>query len=152
MTSSSSSAALSLTLPPGGFLRGSPLQRDPPDPAHRRALCFAEENDEKQPLTSKEEEERRIAEMGRPVLGEHTKLEIIIEESYEFKVLSASPVAALLPLRLGTLPLGSHSADKRVAMGWQWCRGKARRLLAPRGLTAGLFPRQQSQGMTKGWG
>ncbi|XP_054254392.1 sodium/calcium exchanger 1 isoform X15 [Indicator indicator] len=39
----------------------------------------------KQPLTSKEEEERRIAEMGRPVLGEHTKLEVIIEESYEFK-------------------------------------------------------------------
>uniref|UniRef100_G1NGY4 Sodium/calcium exchanger membrane region domain-containing protein n=1 Tax=Meleagris gallopavo TaxID=9103 RepID=G1NGY4_MELGA len=33
----------------------------------------------------KEEEERRIAEMGRPVLGEHTKLEVIIEESYEFK-------------------------------------------------------------------
>ncbi|KAL8185195.1 UNVERIFIED_CONTAM: Sodium/calcium exchanger 1, partial [Gekko kuhli] len=46
---------------------------------------FAEENDEKQPLTSKEEEERRIAEMGRPILGEHTKLEVIIEESYEFK-------------------------------------------------------------------
>lgn len=39
-----------------------------------------------QPLTSKEEEERRIAEMGRPILGEHTKLEVIIEESYEFKV------------------------------------------------------------------
>lgn len=55
--------------------------------------CFVtEENEEKQPLTSKEEEERRIAEMGRPVLGEHTKLEVIIEESYEFKVqqLSAS--------------------------------------------------------------
>uniref|UniRef100_A0A8D1R4X2 Sodium/calcium exchanger membrane region domain-containing protein n=1 Tax=Sus scrofa TaxID=9823 RepID=A0A8D1R4X2_PIG len=33
----------------------------------------------------KEEEERRIAEMGRPILGEHTKLEVIIEESYEFK-------------------------------------------------------------------
>ncbi|XP_054254387.1 sodium/calcium exchanger 1 isoform X10 [Indicator indicator] len=37
------------------------------------------------PLPLKEEEERRIAEMGRPVLGEHTKLEVIIEESYEFK-------------------------------------------------------------------
>ncbi|XP_042189555.1 sodium/calcium exchanger 1b isoform X2 [Callorhinchus milii] len=37
------------------------------------------------PLTNKEEEEKRIADMGRPVLGEHTKLEIIIEESYEFK-------------------------------------------------------------------
>lgn len=49
-------------------------------------LLFAEQNDETQPLTSKEEEERRIAEMGRPVLGEYIKLEIIIEESYEFKV------------------------------------------------------------------
>ncbi|XP_029450201.1 sodium/calcium exchanger 1 isoform X2 [Rhinatrema bivittatum] len=48
-------------------------------------INIAEENDEKQPLTSKEEEERRIAEMGRPVLGEHIKLEVIIEESYEFK-------------------------------------------------------------------
>lgn len=47
---------------------------------------FTEEYDDKQPLTSKEEEERRIAEMGRPILGEHTKLEVIIEESYEFKV------------------------------------------------------------------
>ncbi|XP_010224333.1 PREDICTED: sodium/calcium exchanger 1 isoform X4 [Tinamus guttatus] len=36
-------------------------------------------------LPLKEEEERRIAEMGRPVLGEHAKLEVIIEESYEFK-------------------------------------------------------------------
>ncbi|KAM8946604.1 sodium/calcium exchanger 1 isoform 5-T5 [Pelodytes ibericus] len=48
-------------------------------------FTITEENEEKQPLTSKEEEERRIAEMGRPVLGEHIKLEIIIEESYEFK-------------------------------------------------------------------
>lgn len=24
--------------------------------------------------------------MGRPVLGEHVKLEVVIEESYEFKV------------------------------------------------------------------
>uniref|UniRef100_A0A3B3H8V3 Solute carrier family 8 member 1a n=1 Tax=Oryzias latipes TaxID=8090 RepID=A0A3B3H8V3_ORYLA len=30
-------------------------------------------------------EERRVAEMGRPVLGEHVRLEVIIEESYEFK-------------------------------------------------------------------
>ncbi|XP_031806260.1 sodium/calcium exchanger 1 isoform X6 [Sarcophilus harrisii] len=46
---------------------------------------FTITEDDKQPLTSKEEEERRIAELGRPILGEHTKLEIIIEESYEFK-------------------------------------------------------------------
>lgn len=37
-------------------------------------------------LTSDEEEAKRIAEMGKPVLGENSKLEIIIEESYEFKV------------------------------------------------------------------
>ncbi|XP_069462963.1 sodium/calcium exchanger 1 isoform X1 [Ambystoma mexicanum] len=48
-------------------------------------FTITEENDDTQPLTSKEEEERRIAEMGRPVLGEHARLEIIIEESYEFK-------------------------------------------------------------------
>lgn len=37
-------------------------------------------------MSSEEEEARRIAEMGKPVLGEHPKIEIIIEESYEFKV------------------------------------------------------------------
>ncbi|XP_054469466.1 sodium/calcium exchanger 3 isoform X7 [Anoplopoma fimbria] len=36
-------------------------------------------------MSSDEEEARRIAEMGKPVLGEHSKLEVIIEESYEFK-------------------------------------------------------------------
>ncbi|XP_062850937.1 sodium/calcium exchanger 3 isoform X6 [Trichomycterus rosablanca] len=36
-------------------------------------------------LSSDEEEARRIAEMGKPILGEHSKLEVIIEESYEFK-------------------------------------------------------------------
>ncbi|XP_073322519.1 sodium/calcium exchanger 1a isoform X12 [Pagrus major] len=36
-------------------------------------------------LTKKEKEERRVAEMGRPMLGEHVKLEVVIEESYEFK-------------------------------------------------------------------
>jgi len=103
--SSSFSAALLLTLPPGGFLaslsdRKPTPESDHPGLAHRRALCFAEESEEKQPLTSKEEEERRIAEMGRPVLGEHTKLEVIIEESYEFKVPSASPAPLLLPPQL----------------------------------------------------
>ncbi|XP_041106131.1 sodium/calcium exchanger 1-like isoform X2 [Polyodon spathula] len=44
-----------------------------------------EEEDELEPLKSKDDEERRIAEMGRPTLGEHVKLEVIIEESYEFK-------------------------------------------------------------------
>uniref|UniRef100_A0A8C7GHS9 Solute carrier family 8 member 1b n=1 Tax=Oncorhynchus kisutch TaxID=8019 RepID=A0A8C7GHS9_ONCKI len=34
---------------------------------------------------SLDDEEQRIADMGRPTLGDHVKLEIIIEESYEFK-------------------------------------------------------------------
>ncbi|XP_055027541.1 sodium/calcium exchanger 1b isoform X1 [Misgurnus anguillicaudatus] len=41
--------------------------------------------EEEEPLTGEEEEERRIAEMGKPMLGDHPKLEVIIEESYEFK-------------------------------------------------------------------
>ncbi|XP_070771582.1 sodium/calcium exchanger 1b isoform X12 [Enoplosus armatus] len=41
--------------------------------------------EEEEPLAGKDEEERRIAEMGRPMLGDHVKLEVIIEESYEFK-------------------------------------------------------------------
>ncbi|XP_053535268.1 sodium/calcium exchanger 3 isoform X3 [Ictalurus punctatus] len=36
-------------------------------------------------LSSEEEEVRRVAEMGKPILGEHSKLEVVIEESYEFK-------------------------------------------------------------------
>nr|XP_060610472.1 sodium/calcium exchanger 1 isoform X1 [Anolis sagrei ordinatus]XP_060610473.1 sodium/calcium exchanger 1 isoform X1 [Anolis sagrei ordinatus]XP_060610474.1 sodium/calcium exchanger 1 isoform X1 [Anolis sagrei ordinatus]XP_060610475.1 sodium/calcium exchanger 1 isoform X1 [Anolis sagrei ordinatus]XP_060610476.1 sodium/calcium exchanger 1 isoform X1 [Anolis sagrei ordinatus] len=48
-------------------------------------FTITDEEYEKLPLTKKKEEERRIAEMGRPILGEHTKLEVIIEESYEFK-------------------------------------------------------------------
>ncbi|XP_072313308.1 sodium/calcium exchanger 3 isoform X2 [Eucyclogobius newberryi] len=36
-------------------------------------------------LSTDEEEAKRIAEMGKPVLGEHAKIEVIIEESYEFK-------------------------------------------------------------------
>uniref|UniRef100_A0A8C6V6Z7 Sodium/calcium exchanger 1 n=3 Tax=Elapidae TaxID=8602 RepID=A0A8C6V6Z7_NAJNA len=73
----------------GGFtITGKPVfrkvhARDHPLPS--TVINIQEENEEKQPLTSKEEEERRIAEMGRPILGEHTKLEVIIEESYEFK-------------------------------------------------------------------
>ncbi|XP_061685313.1 sodium/calcium exchanger 1-like isoform X2 [Syngnathoides biaculeatus] len=35
--------------------------------------------------TKEEEEERRVALTGRPTLGEHVKLEVVIEESYEFK-------------------------------------------------------------------
>ncbi|CAG6016564.1 unnamed protein product [Menidia menidia] len=56
---------------------------------HPRSVCAEEkqkeEVEEEEALTGKDEEERRIAEMGRPMLGDHVKLEVIIEESYEFK-------------------------------------------------------------------
>ncbi|XP_072240105.1 sodium/calcium exchanger 1-like [Leuresthes tenuis] len=56
-------------------------------------------------LTKKEEEERRIAEMGRPTLGEHTRLEVIIEESYEFK----STVDKLIKKTNLALVIGTNS-------------------------------------------
>ncbi|KAM6972203.1 sodium/calcium exchanger 1a isoform 1-T1 [Aplochiton taeniatus] len=55
--------------------------RDNPLPS---AVLNITEGDEKA-LSKKEEDERRIAEMGRPTLGEHVKLEVIVQESYEFK-------------------------------------------------------------------
>ncbi|XP_030627638.1 sodium/calcium exchanger 3 isoform X1 [Chanos chanos] len=54
------------------------------DMSLQKALLLADDVPERK-LTSEEEEARRIAEMGKPVLGEHARLEVIIEESYEFK-------------------------------------------------------------------
>ncbi|XP_054469464.1 sodium/calcium exchanger 3 isoform X5 [Anoplopoma fimbria] len=51
------------------------------DMSLQKALLLADDRK----MSSDEEEARRIAEMGKPVLGEHSKLEVIIEESYEFK-------------------------------------------------------------------
>ncbi|XP_065259208.1 sodium/calcium exchanger 3 isoform X8 [Emys orbicularis] len=56
-------------------------------------------------LTIEEEEAKRIAEMGKPVLGEHPKLEVIIEESYEFK----STVDKLIKKTNLALVVGTHS-------------------------------------------
>ncbi|XP_038621801.1 sodium/calcium exchanger 3 isoform X1 [Tachyglossus aculeatus] len=56
-------------------------------------------------LTTEEEEAKRIAEMGKPVLGEHPKLEVIIEESYEFK----STVDKLIKKTNLALVVGTHS-------------------------------------------
>ncbi|XP_059393122.1 sodium/calcium exchanger 1-like isoform X2 [Carassius carassius] len=56
--------------------------RDKPIPFN---IISITEDGEEETLTKKEKDERRIAEMGRPTLGEHVKLEVIIEESYEFK-------------------------------------------------------------------
>ncbi|XP_038156485.1 sodium/calcium exchanger 1-like isoform X2 [Cyprinodon tularosa] len=57
-------------------------RRNMKDPTEEKPKA---EGEEEEPLTGKDEEERRIAEMGRPMLGDHVKLEVIIEESYEFK-------------------------------------------------------------------
>ncbi|KAM4595229.1 sodium/calcium exchanger 1-like isoform 2-T2 [Fundulus diaphanus] len=56
-------------------------------------------------LTKKEEEERRIAEMGRPTLGEYVRLEVVIEESYEFK----STVDKLIKKTNLALVIGTNS-------------------------------------------
>ncbi|XP_062288727.1 sodium/calcium exchanger 2a isoform X1 [Scomber scombrus] len=52
-----------------------------------------------------EEEARRISEMGKPILGEHSRLEVIIEESCEFK----STVDKLLKDTNLAVVIGSHS-------------------------------------------
>ncbi|XP_070842586.1 sodium/calcium exchanger 1a isoform X2 [Chaetodon trifascialis] len=73
-------------------------------PAPSAIINITEEQGE-EVLTKKEEEERRIAEMGRPMLGEHVKLEVIIEESYEFK----STVDKLLKKTNLALVIGTNS-------------------------------------------
>uniref|UniRef100_UPI0037E9A947 sodium/calcium exchanger 2a isoform X4 n=1 Tax=Semicossyphus pulcher TaxID=241346 RepID=UPI0037E9A947 len=55
--------------------------------------------------TPEEEEARRISEMGKPILGEHSQLEVIIEESCEFK----STVDKLLKDTNLAMVLGTHS-------------------------------------------
>lgn len=42
------------------------------------------DSNENKPMVGAEEEE--VAKMGCPSLGEHTQIEVVIEESYEFKV------------------------------------------------------------------
>uniref|UniRef100_A0A8C4Z8U7 Calx-beta domain-containing protein n=1 Tax=Gadus morhua TaxID=8049 RepID=A0A8C4Z8U7_GADMO len=54
---------------------------------------------------AEEEEARRIAEMGKPILGEHSRLEVVIEESYEFK----STVDKLIKKTNLALVIGTHS-------------------------------------------
>ncbi|KAM6941316.1 sodium/calcium exchanger 1a isoform 3-T3 [Lycodopsis pacificus] len=76
--------------------------RDHPVPS--TIINIADEGGE-EVLTKKEEEERRIAEMGRPMLGEHIKLEVVIEESYEFK----STVDKLLKKTNLALVIGTNS-------------------------------------------
>ncbi|XP_010851020.1 PREDICTED: sodium/calcium exchanger 2, partial [Bison bison bison] len=56
-------------------------------------------------LTAEEEEAQRIAEMGKPVLGENCRLEVIIEESYDFK----NTVDKLIKKTNLALVIGTHS-------------------------------------------
>ncbi|TFK15079.1 zinc transporter ZIP9 [Platysternon megacephalum] len=74
------------------------------DMSLQKALLLTQEVAERK-LTIEEEEAKRIAEMGKPVLGEHPKLEVIIEESYEFK----STVDKLIKKTNLALVVGTHS-------------------------------------------
>ncbi|XP_078464772.1 sodium/calcium exchanger 1-like [Lampetra fluviatilis] len=56
------------------------------DMSERKALLLREQDGPEGLLLTKEEEEaRRIAALGKPMLGEPHRLEVVIEESYEFK-------------------------------------------------------------------
>ncbi|KAM9846208.1 sodium/calcium exchanger 2a isoform 2-T2 [Aulostomus maculatus] len=55
--------------------------------------------------TPEEEEARRISEMGKPILGEYSRIEVIIEESCEFK----TTVDKLLKDTNLAVVIGSHS-------------------------------------------
>ncbi|XP_026799389.3 sodium/calcium exchanger 2b isoform X1 [Pangasianodon hypophthalmus] len=68
------------------------------------ALLLNQEDQEGQ-LSAEEEEAKRIAEMGKPILGEHSRLEVVIEESYEFK----STVDKLIKKTNLALVIGTHS-------------------------------------------
>ncbi|XP_014340931.1 sodium/calcium exchanger 3 isoform X3 [Latimeria chalumnae] len=74
------------------------------DMSFQKALLLAQEAVDRK-LSMEEEEAKRIAEMGKPVLGEHPKLEVIIEESYEFK----STVDKLIKKTNLALVVGTHS-------------------------------------------
>ncbi|XP_037620137.1 sodium/calcium exchanger 1-like isoform X3 [Sebastes umbrosus] len=86
----------------GGDVYRKVQGRDHPAPS---AIINITEEGGEEVLTKKEEEERRIAEMGRPMLGEHIKLEVVIEESYEFK----STVDKLLKKTNLALVIGTNS-------------------------------------------
>ncbi|XP_051238111.1 sodium/calcium exchanger 1a isoform X1 [Dicentrarchus labrax] len=92
----------------GGFIKtGTDVYRKVQGRDHPAPSAIVNITDEggEEVLTKKEEEERRIAEMGRPMLGEHIKLEVIIEESYEFK----STVDKLLKKTNLALVIGTNS-------------------------------------------
>lgn len=86
--------------------------------------------DQEGQLSAEEEEAKRIAEMGKPILGEHSRLEVVIEESYEFKVTSQghgthlycrAEIQIILPFTSLTFP-----ALSLIEINMRWscnCRG-----------------------------
>lgn len=85
-----SSAILSIK---GSSVRSSHLleAHRPVNSAQRGLSVSTHTEADRQLLSKREQEERRVAQMGRPALGEHGKLEVIIEESYQFKVRGRGP-------------------------------------------------------------
>ncbi|KAM9468795.1 sodium/calcium exchanger 2b isoform 2-T2 [Clarias gariepinus] len=71
----------------------------------KRGISGSLLEDQEGQLSAEEEEAKRIAEMGKPILGEHSKLEVVIEESYEFK----STVDKLIKKTNLALVIGTHS-------------------------------------------
>ncbi|KAE8587304.1 hypothetical protein XENTR_v10021922 [Xenopus tropicalis] len=71
----------------------------------QKALLLNQADLTERKLSVEEEEAKRIAEMGKPILGEHPKLEVVIEESYEFK----STVDKLIKKTNLALVVGTHS-------------------------------------------
>uniref|UniRef100_A0AAQ5ZY02 Calx-beta domain-containing protein n=1 Tax=Amphiprion ocellaris TaxID=80972 RepID=A0AAQ5ZY02_AMPOC len=67
------------------------------------SMFFPGDSNENKPLVGAEEEE--VAKMGCPSLGEHTQVEVVIEESYEFK----STVDKLIKKTNLALVVGSSS-------------------------------------------
>lgn len=85
-------------------------------------LLTGDSNDNKPAVVAEEEE---VAKMGCPSLGEHTKLEVVIEESYEFKVSpvnqekQCSNAAQFLTFNLSeSLPPPSHGDSLNTGGHW----------------------------------
>ncbi|XP_044290956.1 sodium/calcium exchanger 2 isoform X3 [Varanus komodoensis] len=72
--------------------------------SHSCCICLNSADADKK-LTAEEEEAQRIAEMGKPILGENSRLEVIIEESYDFK----NTVDKLIKKTNLALVIGTHS-------------------------------------------
>uniref|UniRef100_A0A8C1JZI9 Solute carrier family 8 member 2b n=1 Tax=Cyprinus carpio TaxID=7962 RepID=A0A8C1JZI9_CYPCA len=66
----------------------------------------------------------RIAEMGKPILGEHSRLEVVIEESYEFK----STVDKLIKKTNLALVIGTHSWREQFVEAVTVSAGREERL------------------------